>query len=150
MLLWGRRGSGEEGVPLLHQGLQQDTGTTGTSFLEVTTSLFAGTSHTARLMPRPRSSLPLPALDKVIHFTSKLVRYSRSVQAIRHPWYLQDTTQMPSSYLHHAATTQPLGTSNNPETTQGQGQRTHHSGLTGSPLHLLLICHTKLSCDGKW
>lgn len=37
-----------------------------------------------------------------------------------------------------------------PEITQGQGHRTHHSGLTGSSLHLLLICHAKLSCDGRW
>lgn len=108
LLVWGGR------VPLLHQGLQQDTGTMGTSFLEATTSLFAGTSHTARLTPWPRTSLPLPAPGKVIHFTSKFVKYSWSVQAICHPWYLQDTTQILTSYLHHAATTQPPCTRNNP------------------------------------
>lgn len=46
----------------------------GMSFPETTTSLFAGTSHTAGLTPQPRSSLPLPAPDKVIHFTSKFVK----------------------------------------------------------------------------
>lgn len=116
--------------------LQQDTETMGMSFPEATTSLFAGASHTAGLTSWPRSSLPLPAPAKVIRFASMFVKYSWSVPAIHHAWYLQDTTQMPNSYLHHAATIQSLGTRNNP----GAGTH-HHSDLKGSPLHLLLQHH---------
>ena len=73
-------------------------------------------------------------------------KYSRSVQAIRHP----GTSRIQPRCQPLTSTMQLQLSHSTPEATQGQGHKTHHAGLTGSPLHLLLICHAKLSCDGRW
>lgn len=93
--------------------------------------------HTAGLTSWARSSLTLPAPGKVIRFTSKFVKYSRLSKPYITPGTsrTQPRCQLPTSTMQLQFSCCAL------EIIQGQGHRTHHSGLTGSPLHLLLQHH---------